>query len=256
MTWTVLGGSCLLISACSSAAPTPTARTPQPAADSPSAATNACASVHTTTAIDKVPSACQLLWEPYHVTMVPPSDELQQEHVPPAPTVKNMTNGAVSQADAQHWADADNWGSGWFKWAEANDQPFLLGDLAGPANISPDEEAALTAGATIAQPDCNIYPTSLQLYAMSADGGAYFTRKGLPADDSYVLVATFPGGTCTINVSYPDGHKSTLPGLSSTGAVFEPGKLRHDPLLGDIWFTDAGGSCDDSAGPPPEWCGR
>lgn len=251
-----MGGICLLIAGCSGAASTPTPRASTTPSASASAAVNACASVRTTTPIDKVPTACQLLWEPYHVTMVPPADELQQEHVPAAPTVKNMTNGAVSQSDAQHWADADNWGSGWFKWAEANDQPFVLSFLAGPANLSPQEQTALSVGARITQPDCNIYPKSLQLYVVGPDGTAYFTHKGLPADDPYVLVATFPGGSCSIDVSYPDGRTSTLAGLSSTSPVFEPGKLRHDPLLGDIWFTDAGGSCDDPSGPPPEWCGR
>lgn len=212
--------------------------------------------MHTTTPIDKVPTACQVLWQPYHVTMVPPNDILQQEHVPPAPTVKNMTNGAVSQADAQHWADADNWGSGWFKWAETHDQPFLLRFLSGPENNSPQEEEALAQGAVIDQPDCNIYPTSLALYPVGADARTYFTNKGLPTADAYVLVATFPGGNCSIAIQYPDGRKSTLPGLSSTIPVFEPGVVHHDSLLGDIWFTDGGGSCDDPAGPPPEWCGR
>ena len=254
--WTMLSGSCLLLTACSGGNPTPTPRVSLPASASPSAAGSPCASVRATTPITKVTTACELLWEPYHVTMVPPLDILQQEHVPSAPKVNNLTNGEVSPADAQHWANADNWGSGWFKWAEANDQPFLLSLLAGPANLSPAEEQALSQGATINQPDCNIYPTSLKLEPVGADGAAYFARKGLPTSDRYVFIATFPGGSCAIEVSYPDGRRTTLPGLSSTVAVFEPGKLHDDQLLGDIWFTDAGGSCNDPAGPPPEWCGR
>src|SRR3979411_1282610 len=92
-----------------------------------------CASVKTTTAIVDVPPACAALWAPYQVTKVPPPDILQQERVPLAPPVKNSTNGAVSDADAQLWANADNAGSGWFKWAEANGQPGLIRYLAGPA---------------------------------------------------------------------------------------------------------------------------
>lgn len=256
VTWTVFGGSCLLVSACSgSAAPGSTPRASPAASASPAATASPCASVRTTTPMARVPRACALLWEPYHVTMVPPSDILQQEHVPAAPPVKNMTNGAVSQADAQHWANAANWNSGWDKWAQANDQPFLLSVLTGPALVSAVESNALQQGATIDQPACNLYPESAALFPIGADGNAYFARKGLPTDNSYVIVAVYTG-PCNPVATYPDGHTQTLPGLQATSAAFEPGTLRHDPLLGDIWYTDAGGNCQDPAGPPPEWCGR
>ena len=254
VTRTVLGGICLLIAGCSGAASTPTPRASTTPSASPSAATSACAAVRTTTPIDKVPAACQLLWEPYHVTMVPPDDILQQEHVPPAPTVKNMTNGAVSQADAQHWADANNWASGWFKWADAHDQPFLLSHLVGSALVPPSQQEALSAGATIQDPDC-IYVTSATLYPVGADGKSYFTSKNLPADNTYVLVVNF-SGPCASTATYPDGHSVSLPGTSGPVTAFAPGELRHDPLLGDLWYTDAGGGCDDTIPPPPEWCGR
>jgi len=253
----MLGGSCLLMSACSGGGTTPTARASQSASASasPSTVATACASVHTTTPITKVPTACELLWEPTNDTLVPPVDILQQEHVPPAPPVKNMTNGAVSQADAQHWADASNWASGWGKWAEANDQPFLLTRLSGPALVPTADVQALEQGATISEPDCNLYPTSVALYTVGADGDAYFTRKGLPADDAYVIVEGFMG-PCYPVATYADGHMQTLPGLATSGIAFEPGKLQHDPLLGDIWYADAGGNCTDPVGPPAEWCGR
>lgn len=186
---------------------------------------------------------------------MPPVDELQQEHVPAAPTVKNMTNGAVSQADAQHWADASNWDSGWDKWAQANDQPFLLSRLAGPAVISKAEVQALQQGATINQPDCNLYPTSVELFTVGPDGDAYFTREGVPADMAYVMVAVY-AGPCYPVATFADGHQQTMPGLSAPETVFVPGKLEHDPLLGDIWYSDAGGNCNDTAGPPAQWCGR
>ena len=255
----MLGGSCLLISACSSSGggATPTTRASESASPSasPSTVATACASVHATTPITKVPTACELLWEPYHVTVVPPPNVLQEEQVPPAPPVKNMTNGAVSQSDAQHWADAANWDSGWDKWAQANDQPFLLSHLAGSAIVSTVEVQALQQGATIDQPACNLYPTSYALFPMDANGAAYFTSQGLPADMKYVFVAVF-AGPCYPIASFPDGHKETMPGLATPTTVFAPGELEHEPLLGDIWYADAGGSCNNPAGPPAEWCGR
>lgn len=256
VTRTVMGGFCLLTAGCSGAASTPTPRASTTPFASASAATTACASVQTTTAIDKVPAACQVLWEPYHVTMVPPADELQQEHVPPAPTVKNMTNGAVAQADAQHWADASNLGSGWFKWAEEYDQPFLLDRLVAGSLVSADEQTALSQGASILQPDCNLYPTSVALFPVGPDGDAYFTRKNLPADKPYVLVATAPVGSCSATVTYPDGRVTSLPEPLPSAPFFIPGQITHDPLLGDLWYTDAGGNCNDAYGPPAEWCGR
>jgi hypothetical protein len=188
--------------------------------------------------------------------MVPPPDILQQEHVPPAPHVVNMTNGAVSQADAQHWADADNWGSGWFKWAEQHGQPYLVRRLGGPAVTSTVEMQALSQGATIEQPECNLYPRAVALFPVGADGKAYFAGKGLPADDAYVLVDTLATGPCAAIVRYPDGRETTLPETLSPVPAFAPGELRHDPVLGDIWYSDAGGNCGDPTGPPPEWCGR
>ena len=187
--------------------------------------------------------------------MVPPPDILQQEHVPAVPHVLNMTNGAVSQADAQYWADANFWGSGWVKWAEANDQPYLLPRLVGPALISPTEESALEQGARITLPDCAIFPVANTLYPVLADGKAYFSSKNLPSDDNYVLVVTF-NGPCAATATYPDGHTQSIPEGSGPARGFVPGVLRHDTLLGDFWYTDAGGSCSDPAGPPPEWCGR
>lgn len=253
----VAGGCCVVLSACSgSGGTTSTPHVSPSTTASPSAATGPCATVHTTTPIAQVPAACAELWQPYQVTMVPPPDILQQEHVPPAPHVLNMTNGAVSQADAQHWADADNWDSGWFKWAEQYGQPYLLRRLAGPAVTSAAEMEALSQGATILQPDCNFYPKAVTLYSVGADGKAYFARKGLPVDAAYVLVETPENGPCAATVRYPDGRIVSLPEPPGTAPLFVPGGLRHDPVLGDIWYSDGGGGCDDPEGPPTEWCGR
>src|SRR5262249_33436809 len=142
------------------------------------------------------------------------------------------------------------------KWAEQYDQPNLIRFLGGPALSSPAEMQALSQGATITQPDCNLYPTAFTLYNVGSDGRAYFGRKGLPSDDEYVFVIAVPQGPCSATVRYPDGHTTTLAEPLAAAAGFSPGVLRHDPALGAIWYSDAGGNCADAAGPPPEWCGR
>jgi hypothetical protein len=249
-----LTGIGLLATGCSTPGPsaTPSAT---PTATAHPIAGNPCNSVHTTTPIADVPPACAAMWTPYQVTKVPPIDILQQEHVPAAPTVHNMTNGAVSDAMAQHWADASNWDNGWFKWAEAQSQESFLVHIQGPDLLSAPERTALDQGAAIAQPDCDLYPEVFALFKIGPDGNAYFARKGLPNDDVYVLVALVHG-PCTATATYPDGHTSAIPELQQTSTVFAPGTLRSDPVLGDIWYSDAGGGCQDPAGPPASWCNR
>jgi hypothetical protein len=212
--------------------------------------------VKVTTSIADVPPACAELWEPYDVSEVPPDDILQEEHVPPAPPVQNMTDGAVSDATAQMWADANNRGSGWYAWADANDQPAFLLRI-GAANLinNPTEQSVLGGGGHIIQPACNLYPSANSLFKIDADGSAFFSRQHLAPSDLYVIVIRTANGPCAETLVYTDGNTSTLIDFTSAETVFVAGRLISDPLLGPIWYTDGGGSCMD-AGAPSEWCGR
>jgi len=205
--------------------------------------------------IDDVAPACQARWVPYGVTEVPPANELTIEHVPNAPAVVNMTDGAVTDATAQHWANASNWDSGWWQWAQAHGQLFMLRNLVGPALIPVAEVEALQHGGTVAQPDCNLYPVSSTLFAVGDAGRAYFARKHLPTDDTYVFVVVYRG-PCSETLKTADGVTSSIVDFTENTTVFAPGTLRSDPVLGDLWFADAGGNCQDPLGPPPVWCGR
>jgi hypothetical protein len=226
------------------------------AAESTGGAVNdPCAAVTATTPLTEVSLACQQVWSSHGVTDVPPANELALEHVPAAPAVANMTGGAVSDATAQHWADASNRDSGWWKWAESHDQLFALRSLVGPALIPATEIEALQNGGTVDQPDCNLYPISWKLFAVGADGRAYFARKNLPTDDAYVFVVVY-SGPCSETIHDANGQSTTLVDFTRDTTVFSPGVLRHDPVLGDIWFADAGGNCQDPSGPPAAWCGR
>ena len=217
--------------------------------------TDRCSSVTVTTQIDRVTAACQAVWWSYGVTAVPPSNELALEHVPNAPPVVNMTDGAVSDTTAQHWADASNRDSGWWQWAQGHDQLFVLRHLVGPSLIPATEVEALQNGGTVEQPACNLYPISWKLFPVGVDGRAYFARKRLPAGDDYVFVVVY-SGPCSETLRDPQGHPSTLVDFTENTTVFSPGALRRDPVLGDIWFADAGGNCQDPSGPPAAWCGR
>jgi hypothetical protein len=225
------------------------------AAATAGAVNDPCAAVTATTPLTDVSLACQQVWSSHGVTAVPPANELALEHVPAASAVANMTGGAVSDATAQHWADASNRDSGWWKWAESHDQLFALRSLVGPALIPAAEIEALQNGGTVDQPDCNLYPISWKLFAIGADGRAYFARKNLPTDDAYVFVVDY-SGPCSETVHDGKGQSTTLVDFTRDTTVFSPGVLRHDRVLGDIWFADAGGNCQDPSGPPAAWCGR
>jgi len=254
-TTALIGAWLLAVAACGAASPGHAAPRPSVAAAAAAAANAPCAAVTATTALEDVSLVCQQVWAPYGVTDVPPWNELTLEHVPAAPTVTNLTGGLVSDAVAQHWADASNWDSGWWKWAQRNDQLFVLRFLVGPAMIPAAEIEALQNGGFVDQPDCNLYPLSWKLFPVGADGTAYFGRKNLPTDDSYVFVVTY-SGPCTETVHSASTQTTTIIDFSTNTTVFSAGVLRHDPVLGDIWFADAGGNCQDPNGPPVAWCGR
>jgi hypothetical protein len=195
------------------------------------------------------------LWSSRGVNVVPASNELALERVPAAPAVLNMTGGVISDATAQQWADASNRDSGWWKWAQSQDQLFMLRYLVGPALIPANEVEVLQHGGTVEQPDCNLYPLSWKLFPVGADGKAYFTRKNLPSDDMYTFVVVY-SGQCSETLRSSSGATTKVVDFTVDTTVFSAGVLRHDPVLGDIWFADAGGNCQDPSGPPSAWCGR
>jgi hypothetical protein len=253
--WVLAASGCGATLSVATPTTAPTSRPGVARAPSPEDMGGPCAGVKVTTPIGDVAPACQALWAPYGVTLVPPSNELAMEHVPNAPPVVNMTDGAVSDATAQHWADASNWDSGWWKWAQANDQLFLLEHLVGPALIPAAEVDALQGGGSVDQPDCDLYPLSSKLFAVGAEGKAYFARKRLPTDDDYLFVVVY-SGPCTETVRHAGGLATSIVDFTEDTTVFTPGVFRSDPVLGDLWFGDAGGNCQDPLGPPPAWCGR
>jgi hypothetical protein len=254
-TTVLIGGWLLAVTACAAVAPRHSPATHADTAAAAAGATEPCAAVTTTTSLEQVALTCQQRWLPYGVTEVPPSNELALEHVPAAPTVANMTGGAVSDATAQHWADASNRDSGWWQWAQGHDQLFVLRHLVGPSLIPAAEVEALQTGGSVEQPACNLYPLSWKLFPVGADGRAYFARKNLPIDDQYVFVVVY-SGPCSETLRSSSGAPTTIVDFTEDTTVFSPGVLRGDPVLGDIWFADAGGNCQDPMGPPAAWCGR
>ena len=206
----VMVASCGPATPSSTASPTPRSTT----APRPSAAAGACASVATTTPIAQVPAACAALWAPYGVTKVPPANLTDGTPVPPP--VMNATRGAVSDADAQAWALAVNRTGMWLRWSEANDQYELTTYIEARQVVNATIDQAMHRGASVIDPDCDLFATQYRLFPLTAEGSAFFTSFGQSTHDGYVFVERYPG-PCAILSKDPAGN--TQPLLSTPNSV-------------------------------------
>ena len=242
----------LTLSSCGTPAPSPST-TPRPTSSAlprPSAAAGACASVTTTTAIDQVPAACATLWAPYGVTKVPPAN--LTDSTPAPPLVVNATNGAVSDADARAWALAANRTSVWLRWSEANGQAGLTTHVEGTRVINATIDQLMRAGVAVREPDCDLFANRYGLFPITPSGKGFLTSLGEVTMASFVLVGRYTG-PCSLTAQYPDGRLETLFPAPGEVTTILAGSLRHDPLLGDLWFVDAGSVCSNP-GAPVSWC--
>jgi hypothetical protein len=240
------------LTSCGSSAPihTTTAVPRTPVAAHPSAASGPCASVTTTTDIGQVPAACAALWAPYGLTKVPPVN--LTDSTPAPPVVTNGTAGAATDAVVASWAVASNRGSVWYRWSEANDQPTLLAKIGRPSLLPPSELQALDTNGTVSQPDCALFPVKEAAFEDGPAGVSYFASLGQSVSGDTVLAATFPG-PCTVTATTPGGRVEPIASFSAAGTTFFAGHLVDDQMLGEIWFMDGGGSCQEGS-PPSSWC--
>jgi hypothetical protein len=216
----------------------------------PSAAAGACASVATTTPIEQVPAACATLWAPYGVTKVPPAN--LTDATPAAPPVVNATKGAVSDTDALAWAVGANRAAIWYRWAEKYGQVSVLKELLTTSLIPRTELAALARGAEVDEPDCSSFGTRYAFFPLDKAGTDVFSGRGQHTSALEVLAVTYPG-PCSIAAKFPDGHAETLFSYATSGTTVFAGSVRHDALLGDVWYSEAAIDCA-TQGAPKAWC--
>ena len=239
---------------CGGATPTAAPATPTSSAlpSASSQANAACASVTTTTRLDQVSDACAALWVPFRVSAAPPANLLASMHIPRA-TVTNATGGAVSDADAQAWADGLSRAAAWELWADNNDQPTLLNYILDPSLQNPTELTDMHDHGVFDEPPACIFPSHVTVEPMGNAGTAYFTAKGQTSKAKYALVATYAPCTATVTVN---GQQSTFFSFTANSDVtIQAGSLQHDGPMGDLWDVDGFGSCSDVTPPPPSgWC--
>jgi hypothetical protein len=203
-----------------------------------------------TTPIGQVPAACAALWAPYGVTKVPPANLTDSTPVPPS--VVNGTSGGVTNADVQAWAMAANRAAVWLRWSEANDQFQLTQKLEGPLVVNAQLDQLMRQGVAISDPACDLFAQRYVLFPMTPQGLRFFASFAERTLDQFVFEEKYPG-PCSLTATFSDGRTQTL--FPSAGPVTSvvAGAVRHDPVMGDIWYITAGGFCTDR-GAPTEWC--
>lgn len=242
----------LLVASCGSTLPAvTTSATARPTtAPRPSAAAGPCASVTTTTPIEQVPPACAALWAPYGVTKVPPAN--LTDSTPQAPPVVNGTHGAVTDAASDAWAMAANRTGTWLRWSEVNDQYQLTTHIESTQVVNATVDRLMRSGTSVIDPACDLFADKYSLFPMTAEGSRFFTSFGEVTHDEYVLVEHYPG-PCAILGKSPSGSTQTVLATPNSIVSISAGTLRHDPLLGDLWFGDGAAFCSDR-GAPTSWC--
>jgi hypothetical protein len=237
----LFGGRCgplvallLGLSACQGAAPPHAHGSPAPTAARPATAD---------------PQRCARLARRGFTPCPPTADRLQ---LPPT-TIRNATNGAVSDATAQAWGRAFQLTEAYYRWAvEANSRQALTSGVLADASAQAvgnlfgtdlqDLDTATQAGGTLQYQPPPI-PT-VQLVAIPPDLQDAMRRQGLQASQ-FGMAVRFTGPTRR-SIRLPDGHETELvsrdPSYAVTGLIW--GELRADPELGAVWYEHGSYGCD------------
>jgi hypothetical protein len=163
----------------------------------------------------------------------------------PPTTIRNATNGAVSDATAQQWARAFQLTEAYYRWAmQANARAALTGGAFADTNtqavdnlfgtdLMDLDNAKRASGVLIYDPPA--VPIT-QIVAVPISLQDAMRRQGLkPA--SYAIAARFAGPTRRA-VRASDGTETVVISRDATYAVdgLVWGEVRTDPDLGLIWF--------------------
>ncbi len=220
--------------ACQGAPAAPGQQSPRPSASAPAAAD---------------PQRCARLAKRGFTPCPPTPDRLQ---LPPT-TIRNATNGAISDATAQQWGRAFQLAQAYYYWVMQNNargaltsgtladsSPQAVGNLFG--TDLHDLDAGKQANGLLVYEPPAIPTTQVVLIPQSLQDA--IQRQGLkPAQ--YGLAVRFMGPTRR-TIRSPDGHETEITSRDAnfavTGLVW--GEPRTDNDLGVIWYELGSYGCD------------
>lgn len=182
-------------------------------------------------------------WTAYDVTIVPGRGIFSAS--PPSPLVRNRTGGAVSDSDAALWVSAEMRTNQYIGWMAANDQPMFNRHLRSDVFLAGPIGQALHRGEKVTAPPCDLYAATVAVVPVDDAVRALIAQRGETTNAAYALVMRFTG-PCAVT----GDHGEVLVSIPANGGVtIETGAVRNDPVLGEIWYSDAGAECPASGAP-------
>lgn len=188
------------------------------------------------TPIAQASARLQAVWTPYDVTVIPGRHLL--DSMPSPPHVLNMTNGGLSDADAEALAWAEYRENAFVGWLEAHTQPGLNDHVRVHGLFNGVLGNTVRAGTSVIDPRCDLYAARMAVVPVDPSVGAFEAGKGYTVSAPYALVDLYPAG-CAITTA---GGQTLFSEQSNTVAV-ETGAIRHDDVLGDIFYAESGRDC-------------
>lgn len=257
--WGAVGftvGIAAILTACSSSAPKPGSPSFSPRSSArPTSAASALPTLappalndfpdaDTPIGSPDLPATLRGIWQAYDVTLVP--GRAVVSNAPPLPTVRNATNGAVSDTDVQLWVAAEMRTNQYIQWMAANDQTQFNRHLRSDAFLAGPIGQALARGERVTLPACDLYAASVAVVVVDQSIRDLLARRGESTTATDALVMRY-AGPCAVTGANGEVLLSIPP---EGGVTVETGAIRHDPVLGDIWYSDAGAECRAGASPP------
>jgi hypothetical protein len=194
----------------------------------------------------------QQIWTKYKTVIIPSRHTL--ENMPAVPQVSNITGGALDDATAQSFLNAEFRDNTFIAWAEKNVQPDFMNSLQDPIYNDTPTMSLLRAGKAINDPPCDLYPVNVAVVALDDKTKAFFAAQGRILKSPYALVQT-ANGPCDVTLASPPPGATPVGSIDNAGETdLIAGYLQHDPVLGDLWFTDASFNCADPKATAKELC--
>jgi hypothetical protein len=202
-----------------------------------------------TTTAPADPQRCARLAQRGFTPCPPTPDKLQ---LPPT-TIRNATNGAITDATAQQWGHAFQLAQAYYYWAMQNNarsaltsgvladsNPNTVTNLFG-SDLMDLDNAKQKGGQLVIEP---LRMPSVQLVVIPSDLQQAMQRQGL-VQSSYGLAVRFTGPSRR-SIRLPDGRMTDLVTSSAdyTATLLIWGEFRTDTDLGAIWYQHGNYGCD------------
>jgi hypothetical protein len=162
--------------------------------------------------------------------------------MPDPPTVINMTNGRLSDADAQAMASAEYRENAFLGWLELHTQPGLNNHIRSAGLFTGVIGNAVRSGKSVTNPPCGLYAQGIAVVSVDATVAQFEGGKGYPVTSSFALVDKY-AAPCTVAVT----GGAVLFSASSPVVIVETGAVRHDDVLGEVFLAESGRDCELNA---------